>query len=169
MITQELIQQLYQQILSEVQAIAPLHNWVIQPTSVEMLSHKSKYGQATKDGKIQISEFFLGTDAVEKLKNTLRHEFAHLCIGLSHHHNKVFRRVEKQFGVTEAGNDQQECQKILNKIPYKYTVFIHLMNGERVSLGGVHRKTKTYTEYDRNKQPYSHKGVPILRFEFVEN
>lgn len=171
MIDRQLVQELYQIILNEVSSIRPLNTWAVQPTGVEFTKHKAKFGLATPEGKVLISENFLGTDAIEKLKNTYRHEFAHLSCGLENNHNKTFRRVEYLFGVTDEGNAEAEIAKVTNTINYKYTVNAHLANGSIVNYGGVHRKTKTYSEYDKKKTPMRDRasGVLIDRFEFIVN
>lgn len=171
MIDRQLVQELYQIILNEVSSIRPLNTWAVQPTGVEFTKHKAKFGLATPEGKVLISEYFLGTDAIDKLKNTFRHEFAHHCCGLKNNHNKIFRRVEYLFGVTAEGEAKSEKQKITDTISHKYTVNAHLVNGAIVCCGGVHRKTKTYSEYDKKKTPMHDRasGVLIERFEFIVN
>lgn len=171
MIDREFVLNLYETILNDVVRIRSLDQWSIEPVGVEFSAHKSKYGQATSVGKILVNERFLGTEAVEKLKNTIRHELAHCSVGFHNHHNETFKRAERLFGVTDEGEAEDEKNKIINNISYKYTVHAHLVNGNIVCCGGVHRKTKIYTEYDKMKKPMRDRASKVLieRFEFVVN
>lgn len=169
MITDEYVQTAYNQVLTEVLQILPLRDWAYEPSGLEWMEGETKYSLSTKEGKVFINKAFLGTTATTLLDYRLRHEFAHLAIDIGDYHNRVFKRVEKSFGVIE-DNLSSEIAQIEKKLPYKYTILAHLANGEVQIYGGAQRKNKRYTEYPE-KSPYTLliKGVRIVRFEYQEN
>lgn len=170
MITEQYITDTYQRILKEVSGILPINKWCHQPTGVGFTAEKTKYGLATPEGLVLINRVFIGTSAVNKLESTIRHEMAHLACGLEEHHNSRFRRMERVFGVDPDLDLSDELAQIQGKIDFKYTVIAHLENGIQRDLGGVHRKTRTYTEYPRHPRDVARiEGVKVLRFEFIEN
>jgi len=164
----EIIKAEYDAALLHCQAVVPLSGWKITPTGVEFTTHKSVFGYATPKGKIEISKAFLETTAYSKLRYTLRHELAHLAAGLDQNHNRVFKRYEHAFGATSF--DSEDVIQIENRINYKWTVTAHLENGTDREIGGVHRKTKKYSEYPKDgKLTMSIDGINILRFEYTHN
>lgn len=168
MITIEYIQQKYNEIFAEVTAQFSLTTWAVKPSGVELTTHKSAYGYATAKGVVQINKAFLGTKAFTKLSQTLRHEFAHLAIGLEQNHNRQFRRVEGYFGVDVGQDLDDEIKMVLSNISFKYQVVVHLVDGRTVSIGGVHRKTKKYSEYNTETVPSMRcENVKIERFEYI--
>lgn len=169
MITKEYIQEAYDRVLAEVTQILPLNQWKHQPMGLGFTDEKTKYGLATCDGLVLINTAFIGTTATTKLDFVLRHEFTHHAVGLSKHHNRVFRRIEERFGVDPQRDLTREIEQIQSRIDYKYTVLAHLENGEIRDLGGAHRKTKRYTEYPKNaRYNMSIAGIRVHRFEFLD-
>jgi predicted SprT family Zn-dependent metalloprotease len=169
MITKEYIQEVYDGVLAEVTQILPLNQWKHQPMGLGFTDKKTKYGLATSDGLVLINMALIGTTATTKLDFVLRHEFAHLAVGLSKRHNRIFQRLEERFGVDPYRDLTEEVEQIRSRIYYKYTVLAHLENGEILDLGGVHRKTKRYTEYPKNARYHmSIAGIRVNRFELME-
>jgi predicted SprT family Zn-dependent metalloprotease len=169
-ITEQYIADAYQKILNEVSGILPVDRWCHQPMGVGFTTEKTKYGLATVDGQVLINRVFIGTSAFMKLDHVLRHEFSHLAVGLKEHHNKRFQRMAMVFGVDPALDLSDELAQIQERIDFKYTVIAHMADGHKLDLGGVHRKTRTYTEYPRHPRDVALiKGVRVLRFEFIEN
>jgi len=171
MITVKFVQSVYDDILADVVCVLPMIEWIHKPTALGYTDEKTKYGLATNEGMILINRLFIGTTATTKLDYTLRHEFAHLAIGLRESHNRAFKRLEERFGVDLNRDLSEDISKIQNKIAYKYTVLAHLENGEVRVIGGVHRKTRRYTEYPTNKSRFklSVDGIRILSFEYRVN
>jgi hypothetical protein len=169
-ITEQYIADAYQKILKEVSGILPLDRWCHQPMGVGLTSEKTKYGLATVEGQVLINRVFIGTSAFKKLDHVLRHEFSHLAVGLKEHHNKRFQRMAMVFGVDPTLDLTDELAQIQERIAFKYNVIAHMADGHKLDLGGVHRKTRTYTEYPRHSRDVALiKGVRVLRFEFIEN
>jgi len=74
--------------------------WRIPYRGFEMSKAKTIYGQATHDGKVRISMIFLGTNEHAELKDTVRHEIAHLVCGMDADHNYHWQYVARQLGCT---------------------------------------------------------------------
>src|SRR5690554_1088013 len=107
-INQAGVSQLYRCIESELQLIIPINQWSIEPQNWCWTRSKIKYGMADRQGVIHINQNFLNTDFWDLLNTVIRHEFAHLCIGLSAGHNLRFKQCERLFkGVFNAEAKQQ--------------------------------------------------------------
>lgn len=78
--------------------------------------------------------------------------------------------MEMAFGADRTLDLSGDCEQIMNNIGYKYSVIAHLEDGNKYELGGVHKKTKKYTEYPRNGVlNMKVNGVRIYRFEFMDS
>lgn len=166
-ITEQFVKAEYDRVLADVCKVIPLHQWKHQPTGLDYTTHKSKYGAATPAGQVLINRAFVGTTAVNKLGFTLRHEFAHLAIGLQEHHNRRFRRVEACFGADVTRDLSAEEAQVIGAIDYKYTLIAHLVDGREVDLGGANRRTARYAAYPSNgRLNRSFRGVRVERFEY---
>ncbi|MDI4654223.1 MULTISPECIES: SprT-like domain-containing protein [Pseudoalteromonas] len=144
--------------------------WAHEPVMcANTFQHKRYLGLANSSGEISINSLFLNTSAVDLLVNTLKHEICHLIVGVHQNHNSKFKRVASVLGVKD--NDElKELTLITSQIKYKYSVIAHMAGGKKVELGGVHRKTKKYTEYDpKGRRKMRIDGVLIERFEFLNN
>lgn len=168
MITPEIINECYTSSLRECFDLFPAEKWKHSPAGVDMTDHKGKYGMATAKGVVLINKAFLGTNSTIKLRNTMRHELAHLAVGLKQSHNKVFRRFEALFDAL-VPVPPNEIEAITNNISYKWQVIAHLVDGTQRDLGGAHMKTKLYAEYPYNGRSMSIGQIKVEQFEFVAN
>lgn len=166
-ITREHIENAYNTVLAELVKIAAIREWKVAPKGLGYTNHKSKYGLATSEGEVLINEAFRGTTAYKKLDHVLRHEFAHLAVGLDKHHNRYFRRVERMFGVDLSLDLAAEQNQVIAQTNPSYQLIAHLQNGKEVDLGVAHRRTKKYTEYSQDQKRFmSIHGVRIQSFEY---
>ena len=165
MITIDKIENEYQTALQQCSALVPLTSWAHPPQSVGLTDHKTKYGMATHDGRVLISKAFLGTNAITKLRNTLRHELAHLAVGLRHGHNRVFKRCAILFNALQPVS-KAELDAVHNNTTYKWKLIAHFFDGSSKDLGGVHRRSKRFSEYPRNGRQMLVEGELVAKFEF---
>lgn len=166
-ITKDYIESAYHSVLAEVANIAAIREWKVSPKGLGYTNHKTKYGLATPVGEVLINQAFIGTTAYKKLDHVLRHEFAHLAVGLDKHHNRYFRRVERLFGVDLSLDLSEEQNQVIAKTNPAFKLIAHLQNGKEVDLGVAHRRTKKYTEYRHDQKGFmSIHGVRIHRFEY---
>lgn len=170
MLTINDINQMLGEEIEKASLIYPIQAWSHPPIStVNLYSSKTELGLASTFGQISINKLFIGTDAVSLLRNTIAHEISHLIVGVNQGHNQRFKYAASRLNV-KSNSDFPELDVIKSKINYKYTVVAHLRGGEVVNLGGVHRKTRKYTDY--NEQPRKNikvQSVPVEWFEFIEN
>ncbi len=134
----QVIEQEYKRALENCAAVFPLSEWQHQPLGLEITPHKTKYGMASNSGKVFISQIFFGTQAYGKLRNTLRHELAHLAAGVRHGHNAVFKQFENLFCARQPVNSE-ELKEIDARIGYKWRLIAHLHDGSSHVLGYYHR------------------------------
>lgn len=167
-ISKEFIEAEYKTALKDLFIIIAPERWAIKPAGIELSSHKTKYGRAYPTGMIDVNEIFVGSKAVNKLRSTIRHELTHLCVGLAHNHNSTFKRVANVFGVDAIETEIDELE--INQLTrFKYALYAILTNGEKVKIGGAHRKTKKYYEYPRdNNLDMSLRNQNVMKFEYVE-
>ncbi|MFT5852271.1 MAG: putative SprT family Zn-dependent metalloprotease [Colwellia sp.] len=166
MITIEIIKKTYEECLSVAIAKAPLTSWKQQPIGVGFTTHKVKYGLATPSGEILLNPSFIGTKAVNKLKETIFHEFAHFCVGREKNHTAPFKRALSYFseGLTVP---VEENQMVKANNGYKYRI-LGFSKTKTYNLEGAFKRTKKYLDYDpKGKRAMRILGDLFLRFEYV--
>lgn len=159
----------YLSLLDELSQLVPLKNWHIRPAGIGLTKHKTKYGIAYSDGRIEVSCHFIGTTARAKLAQTLRHEFAHLAVGVHHGHNGVFRRCERLFGARPTAQTKDEEPQLHQAIGYKYRLLATLEDGREIDVGGYHRRSRNYLDYPCKKRGYCYrvKGLKVTAFRYL--
>lgn len=166
-ITQLYIKQSYAEILQHLCAVTALENWSIKPQKIMLTQHKTKYGMADLDGVVYVNQAFINSTAHRLLDATIRHELAHLCVGLKHGHNTVFKAKAKQFKATFGKHLKQESQQINQAIGFQYHLYAVLVNGEHVLIRKAHRKHKKYTAYKAGRFRYlTIKGQKVHAFKY---
>lgn len=167
MMTFEMIEDEYRQALEHCCRVKPLQQWSVQPTRIALTRHKTKYGIATSRGEVFVSQAFISTGAINKLRSTLRHELAHLAVGLVHGHNSVFKQCASAFGANDKV-EPAEIQALDKAIGYKWLLRAHLVDGQTVDMGRVHRRHKKYAFYTPRRRVFmTIKDVVVQRFEYV--
>ncbi len=162
------IQQQYQTIFAELIQTEPLTQWQVKPSALRPTRHKTKYGMADVKGVVYINQAFVGTSAINLLDVTIRHELAHLCVGLHQGHNYIFKAKAKQFKAHFGQHLQSETTQVHDSIGYKYILYANLENGDEILFRRVHRKHKKYTHYKAGKFRYlTIKGIKVLSFRYT--
>ncbi|NRB79191.1 MAG: hypothetical protein HRU38_11050 [Saccharospirillaceae bacterium] len=165
-ITFEIIQSQYEQELAHCMRAYHVDSWQTKPQKVGFTNHKTKYGLAMTNADVLINKAFIGTKAYNQLKKTIRHELAHFAVGLKHCHDNVFKMCLMVFD-GDISVPQHEIDEIESNISFKWQVYANLEDGNRVYIGGVHKKTKTYTDYNQSERKNrSYKGVKVNTFDF---
>ena len=161
------IQQQYQAILAELQAVEPIKNWRVQPQALHATKHKTKYGMADRDGVVYINQAFVGTSANKLLNATIRHELAHLCVGLQQGHNSTFKAKALQFKANFGKHLKLESSQIHDSIGYKYQLYATLADGDEIPFRRVHRKHAKYSSYRAGRFRYlTIKGMKVMSFRY---
>ena len=161
------IQQQYLFILDELLVVEPKKNWQVQPQSLQVTKHKTKYGMADRDGVIYINQAFIGTTATNLLDATIRHELAHLCVGLQQGHGAVFKAKAQQFNAHFGKHLKLESAQVHDSIGYKYLLYATFENGEEILFRRVHRKHAKYSRYKAGRFRYlTIKGMKVVSFRY---
>lgn len=169
-LTQSNIQTEFTSLVAECFKLIPKEKWKHQVNEViGFTTHKTKYGWAFTDGRVEVNVKFLGTSAINALRHTIRHELAHLAVGLGEHHNNRFKRVADYFGCEL--ERPEDARLVENSISFKYSVFAHVKGGQRLFVGQCHRKTKLYDVCEGKTVTVKLEGInySVIRFELVEN
>ncbi|MFL0801978.1 MAG: hypothetical protein K6L80_16135 [Agarilytica sp.] len=163
----DVIRDEYNNALEQCCAVLAKPKWVVQPSALELTRHKTKFGMASSKGVVYINSAFIGTQAINKLRNTLRHELAHLAVGLAEGHNAIFKHCAQVFGANRAV-PQSEILAFEQSVGYKWQLIAHLVDGRTVEMGRVHRRHKKYSAYTHRRWRYMViKDTAVLRFEYV--
>ncbi len=164
----DVIREEYEAALTQCCSMLPLAKWVVQPTALALTRHKTKFGMASSKGVVYINSGFIGTFAINKLRSTLRHELAHLAVGLAEGHNAVFKHCAAVFGATK-DIPKAEIHAFEQSVGYKWQLIAHLVDGRTVEMGRVHRRHKKYSAYTHKRWRYMMiKDTAVQRFEYVE-
>ncbi len=167
-INQSVITNYFDLIEQELYALVPSKDWVIKPKSWRLSQAKTKYGMADAEGVIHINHNFLRTHFHQLLNAVLRHEFAHLCIGLQHGHNKRFKQCERLFDARFNVTAKQQAREFGKLISYKYLLQAELISGEMITLKKVHRRHRNYLNYQYSRyKTYFYRHQPIKRFKYI--
>ncbi|TDR22434.1 hypothetical protein [Marinicella litoralis] len=169
------IERAFAEITANVDLLCPLDQWSIQPLKLSATQHKTKYGMADVNGVIYINQAFVGTSAVALLDATIRHELAHLCVGLQHGHDSCFKAIAKKFGANFGRHLKQETAQVHVVIGHKYLLFATIENKAlntttEILFRRVHRKHAKYLDYKPGRFRYlTIKGQKVLNFRYVES
>lgn len=167
MIDWPLIESRYQSIFDELLLTTPVDLWHIKPSELKPTNHKTKYGMADIKGVIYINEAFIGTDAYQLLNATIRHELAHLCVGIHHGHDNVFKSQAKLFKANFGKHLKKESAELNQSIGYKYKLFATLNNDQVILFRKAHRKHNKYLSYKPKLFNYlTINGHKVLNFYY---
>ena len=169
--TLDIIASYWNQVLEEAARIYPRTSWAHQPGTISWATKQSGYAWITETGDLQVHTAFGGSLAYDKLLSTLRHECAHLIAGTHNGHNKIFKRVADRLGIdVDSALVLKQGNELRDSISFKWTVIAHFKDGTRQNLGGVHKRTRKYTDYGKDGRFTMRVGNKVVdRFEFIEN
>lgn len=162
------INHLFHHILSTLYHIQPADQWSVTPKNWCLTTAKTKYGMVDHQGIIHINQNFLATGFWDLLEAVLRHEFAHLCVGLSQGHNRRFKQCEKLFKGYFNADARRQATAYGSRIHYNYRLMAELVDGQCLEIKKTHRKHHKYTNYPhQNRVTYFYQQQRIKRFYYV--
>lgn len=165
-----LIQLKYNEILVELNSQEAIVGWKVPPQDLKVTKHKTKYGMADINGVVYINQAFINSSAVKLLEATIRHELAHLCVGLQHGHNHIFKAKAKSFKSHFGRHLKSETDEIHQNIGFKYLLYATLENGDEVYLRRAHRKNRKYTNYKPTMFKFlTINGRKVAEFKYKSN
>jgi len=141
----------------------------IHPLRTVVVNNRLKraLGRANIRGRIEIAGFFVGLekteDNLDQLFDTIKHELAHLYVGISEGHNENWQRAARYFGAkperaTKANDD------ILKATQPPWLLVATLSSGKIVKCKTAYKRTFKYLE---RPSAYSINGETVRRFEWV--
>ena len=161
------IQLLYRNILVETQALVSPEQWHIEPRGLQYTNHKTKYGMADIHGMVHINQKFIGSQANQLLDATIRHELAHLCVGLDQGHGARFKRCATLFKADMKADMAHEKAEIHTAIGHKYLLYAKLENQGELLFRKAHRKHPKYSRYKPKRFSYlTIGGHKVLGFRY---
>jgi hypothetical protein len=168
LINETTIEDDYRRIRQELFTLISPDCWDITPHKWCLTTAKTKYGLADSKGVIHINHRFIGTPYQSLMEAVLRHEFAHLCVGLAQGHNKHFKHCEHLFKAKFDGHVILQAQAFGQLINYKYQLVAVLANGQIIKLKKTHRKHRKYTGYQYKfyRALYYHQQA-IKKFKYI--
>ena len=154
-------------------AMALFEAWAHTFAGLE-LSRRTRrsYGQAHSDGRLVLSAQFLGTSALADLEDTVRHELAHLIVGIGHRHGPVWKAVAKKLGATPRATGRAGDPSLQARMAdAPYTLIAVLQNGRKREIKTVFRRSRRYQEYryGRGGQRYRFEGEFVDHFRYDDN
>lgn len=147
-------------------------NWVHPFSHLTFNRARRSYGQAHRDGQLVLSQNFIGTHATEDLLDTLRHEFAHLVVGIEQRHNARWKTVAASLGAQPRATGRPRDADLNGKMnDAPYTLLAELRSGETRVMRQAFRRSRRYMEYrfGRRGERYHIGGDMIERFRYVDN
>jgi predicted SprT family Zn-dependent metalloprotease len=151
--------------LERAMAIRPMHTWALNYNGWELTKAKTQYGQATSKGMLRISRIFLGTREFAQLRDTVRHEIAHLMCGMKAGHDVNWQHAARLLGCRPRAT--AEMQGELKRTAKKAWRLIGVLeSGEEVSFRASHVKQSKYLK--PNPRMSCSRGK-IVSFHYVRN
>jgi len=155
-------------VLREVdRAMALFPDWAHPFAGLDLNRARRSFGQAHRDGRIVISSVFLGTAALEDLEDTVRHEIAHLIVGIEERHGPCWRRVARRLGALPRASGRSRSEDLGERMDdAPYTLVAVLESGAEYELKPAWRRSRRYLEYraGRDGREYRYRGERVSRF-----
>ncbi|GAB5412620.1 MAG: hypothetical protein Cons2KO_02230 [Congregibacter sp.] len=147
-------------------------DWVHPFTHLKISRARRSYGHAHQDGHMAISDNFIGTTAREDLLDTIRHEFAHLIVGIRHKHGPRWRAAAASLGAIPKASGRsrgEDLHQRMNDAPL--TLIAVMQSGEERVMKRVFRRSRRYLDYRYSVwgDRYHIDGEFIERFRYREN
>ncbi|WP_439108039.1 SprT-like domain-containing protein [Congregibacter sp.] len=133
---------------------------------------RRSYGQAHRDGRVVLSNTFVGTTAFADLEDTIRHELAHLIAGIRYKHGPRWRKVAISLGATPRASGRSESDELHDKMSdAPFTLIAVMQSGEERVIRRVYRRARSYINYRYGKrgQRYHIHGEFVERFLYVDH
>jgi len=159
------IRDIVEQELDRAREITRSCYWAIQYTGFEFLASKNTYGMAMRTGKIRISRIYLNTREFAHLKDTIRHEIAHLMCGMNANHDANWRHAARLLGCKPRAT--QPLTGDLHKTAKpKWRLVGTLENGKEVAFQASHVRQSKYLKPNKS---FTCQQGKIVSCKYVRN
>ncbi|MFT7287968.1 MAG: putative SprT family Zn-dependent metalloprotease [Halieaceae bacterium] len=153
-------------------ALSRYPKWVHPYTGLEFNRARRTFGQAHRDGRVVLSDRFVGTAALTDLIDTVRHELAHLIAGIPAKHGPRWKAVAVALGAVPRASGRSvdaHLQQRMSDAPF--TLIAEMRSGEELEIRKVFRRSRRYLDYryGTKGQRYHIKGDWVERFHYVDH
>ena len=140
--------------------------WIHPFKSLQLINSKTRYGGASPKGIIKISRIFIGTKEYTSLRDTIRHELAHLIVGNQHNHDVRWQRIAYLINARPQAKHKPVGQ-LVNTMKRKWLLIGLLKDGRKVEFQPSHNKMSKYLR----AKPCSHSCPQgdIVKFYYIRN
>lgn len=169
MLTKEKVESIFHEELALAKVIWP-SPWRHPFTELRWTKAKTAFGYAGSNGHILISEHFLYTTHEEDLRDTIKHEIAHLIAGIAAGHDDGFFFVYHKLGGKRTTVGHAAPTQMKKKMQRQWQLFGYLEDGRKVKFAASHNRKSKYVGYkynpERHHERYTHNGNTITHFEY---
>jgi hypothetical protein len=150
-------------------ARARFARWEHPYSGLEFSRARRILGQAHRDGRIRLSTVFVDTRAHADLRDTIRHEFAHLIAGLRARHGAPWRQVAAALNAKPRAAGAVVCPELrarMDDAPFDLVAV--LKDGREVVLRAAYRRAPQYLDYraGRTRRQYFYRGAEVAYFRY---
>lgn len=148
--------------------IAYLSDWNVNPVirlNEIIIKNTRALGIASSNGNITINSSFVGTELYDELIDTIRHEIAHLVVGINQGHNNVWKACCLRIGCNPNRSTNVKDEKFITN-HYNYALYAEFVDGSEILVGRYKRRSQKFIKAKPHQ--YSIKGRPIVRFYFKD-
>lgn len=148
-------------------ALDAFPRWVHPFAGLSFNNARRSYGQAHRDGRMMISRLFLGTTALGDLEDTVRHEFAHLIVGIDQKHGPRWKRTALALGAVPRATGRSRAPDLQARMEdAPFTLVAVLASGEERALKPAFRRSRALIAYRDagGGRRYFVAGEAVLRF-----
>jgi len=158
-----------QEELEIVLLIVPQKDWIHQFKEFKFNNTKSSFGTMKANGTIFISRVFLNTREYIELRDTIRHELAHLIVGVHQQHNYIWQQKALQIGCKATRIDKAEGKLAIN-MKRKWRLIGVLEDGIEIQIQNSHNKMSKYLKYKPELTKYCRCAQgKIVKFYYKRN
>jgi hypothetical protein len=160
-------------VLREVDRALGLYpRWAHPFAGLEYSRARRHYGQARSDGRLFISRQFIGTAALADLEDTVRHELAHLIVGVREGHGPRWKAVAAELGATPRAAGRSRCRHLDERLTTAPLMLVAVFeDGSELEVKPAHRRSRAYLDYRYNLRGkrYRVAGRWVQRFYYRHN
>ncbi len=142
--------------------------WIHPYKSLQFINTKASYGKANSKGIVKISRVFLNTREYAKLRDTIRHEFAHLIVGNNRKHDYAWKYIAHLIGADPKATHKATGQ-LANRMRRKWRLIGILEDGTEVAFHTSHNKMSKYLKYKHERDNWTCRQGNIVKFHYVRN
>lgn len=149
--------------------LSPNITWAHPFQDLQFIDAKAAYGKASSKGVLKISRVFLNTREYVQLRDTIRHEFAHMIVGNRHKHNPVWQDMARRVGAKPRAT-QRATGALQQTMKRKWRLMGITLSGETVKLHESHNRLGRYLAYRYSPQRFMSCSLgPIKSFYYERN